>query len=328
MAGQVALAAKFLARRHEADAEEPLPDPVYDHAGRERVLRSDEPPGQSHAIKPPFCGQVHRAKYHRHALRDLVAEVLPVAAKLDLRHPPLVARKLLKHRHRDRRHLRQFLAQVGDDFSGRLKFGRFRHPRRWRRLELGNLRDDTGDFLLDGGPLRVDRLPGKRRQGRLVFTVCVGRIVEDRVELEVLLLRERVVLVVVALAAAHRRAHPRAHGRVDAVDDRHRAKLLVDRATFAVAERVAVEGRRDPVVERRIRQQVTGQLLERELVERHVGVEGLHHPVAPAPNCPRRIIGVAGAVGIAGQVEPLPGHVLAIAVVGQQTVDELLDGVG
>ena len=40
------------------------------------------------------------------------------------------------------------------------------------------------------------------------------------------------------------------------------------------------------------------------------------------------VVGVAGAVGIAGQVEPLAGHVLAVAVVGQQPVDEPLDGVG
>jgi hypothetical protein len=158
--------------------------------------------------------------------------------------------------------------------------------------------------------------------------VGVGRVVQDRVELEILLLRKRVVFVVVALGAGHRRAHPRAHRRVHAVDDGDGAKLLVDRAPLVVGERVAVEGGGHLVVERGVRQQVAGQLTDCELVERHVGVEGPDHPVAPAPDRARRVVGIAGAVGIPGEVEPLPRHVLAVAVVREEPIDEPLDRVG
>ena len=82
------------------------------------------------------------------------------------------------------------------------------------------------------------------------------------------------------------------------------------------------------VVERRIREEVASDLAERELVERHVGVERSDHPVSPAPDRPRRIVGVAGTVGIAGQIEPLPGHVLTVAIVGQQPVDQFFHRIG
>ena len=130
-----------------------------------------------------------------------------------------------------------------------------------------------------------------------------------------------------ALGAGDRRAHPGAQGGVDPVDNRHRAKLFVDRAAFAVGQRVAVEGGGDPVVERRLGKQVARELFDGELIKRHVGIEGPDHPVAVGPDRAGRVVGVAGAVGIAGEVEPLPGHVLAVAFIGQQPVDELLDGI-
>ena len=40
---------------------------------------------------------------------------------------------------------------------------------------------------------------------------------------------------------------------------------------------------RDFLIERRARQQIAGQLLDRELVERHVRVERADDPVAPRP---------------------------------------------
>ena len=82
------------------------------------------------------------------------------------------------------------------------------------------------------------------------------------------------------------------------------------------------------VVERRTRQEIASNLAERELIERHVGVERSNHPVSPAPDRPRRIVGVAGTVGIAGQIEPLPGHVLTVAIVGQQTIDQFFHRIG
>ena len=89
-----------------------------------------------------------------------------------------------------------------------------------------------------------------------------------------------------------------------------------------------MKGRGHPVIKRGIWLEVARQLPDRELVERHVGVERADHPVAPAPDRAVRIVGIAGTVGVSRQVEPLAGHVLAVARMGEQAIDELSHGVG
>ena len=80
---------------------------------------------------------------------------------------------------------------------------------------------------------------------------------------------------------------------------------------------------------RRPRQHVAGELLDRELVVRHVGVDRGNHPIAIATGKrPRAILLVAVAVGIAGQVEPVPPPALAEMRRSQQPIDEPLDGIG
>ena len=78
----------------------------------------------------------------------------------------------------------------------------------------------------------------------------------------------------------------------------------------------------------RVRQQVAGELLDRELVERLVGVERPDDVVAVGPDRARRVVGVAGRVGVAGQVEPHPAPVLAVGGLGEQAIDEPFVGVG
>ena len=61
----------------------------------------------------------------------------------------------------------------------------------------------------------------------------------------------------------------------------------------------------------RFGQQVAGQLLDRELVERHVAVEGVDDPVAIGPDLAVVVEVDAVRVGIAGGVEPVAAAVLA-----------------
>ena len=75
-------------------------------------------------------------------------------------------------------------------------------------------------------------------------------------------------------------------------------------------------------------QQVAGQLLDRELVERQVAVEGVDDPVAVLPDRARGVDAVAVGVGVAGQVEPVPAPALAVVRRGEQPVDQPLVGVG
>ena len=48
--GQVALAAELLARAHDADAEDRLPEAVHRDAGGERVVAADDPAGEAEAV--------------------------------------------------------------------------------------------------------------------------------------------------------------------------------------------------------------------------------------------------------------------------------------
>ena len=77
----------------------------------------------------------------------------------------------------------------------------------------------------------------------------------------------------------------------------------------------------------RVRQQVAGELLDRELVERHVGVQGADDPVAIGPEVAQVVALEAVRVGVAGQVEPRPGPALAELRRGEQPIDDRFVGV-
>ncbi len=69
-------------------------------------------------------------------------------------------------------------------------------------------------------------------------------------------------------------------------------------------------------------QQVAGNLLADELVERHVGVEGVDHVVAESPGGRENEAAQRQRLGETGDVEPVPPPALAEVRRGEQTVDE------
>ena len=82
-------------------------------------------------------------------------------------------------------------------------------------------------------------------------------------------------------------------------------------AAFVGRDVAAVEAGGDLLVERGVGQQVAGELLDGELVERHVPVEGLDDPVAIGPHLAVVVEVDAVRVGVAGGVEPVAAAVLA-----------------
>ena len=88
-----------------------------------------------------------------------------------------------------------------------------------------------------------------------------------------------------------------------------------------------MEAGRDALLQRRLRQEVTGQLLHREPVERHVAVDGVDDPVAEQVGVrPQGVVEVPGAVGETGLVEPVAAPALPKMRRGEESVDEALDG--
>ena len=133
---------------------------------------------------------------------------------------------------------------------------------------------------------------------------------------------DRIVLVRMALGTTDRQAEPGGAGGVGAIDGSFDAELLRVGAAFLVERCVAMEAGRDDLILRGIRQQVARQLLDSELIERHVLVEGVDEPIAPGPDRALAVDGVAVGIGVAGEVEPVAGLTFAIVWRGEQAIDQ------
>src|SRR5262249_9775457 len=114
-------------------------------------------------------------------------------------------------------------------------------------------------------------------------------VIEEREKLVILALRKGVELVVVALGAADCQAKKDAAGGVHAIDDRFDAELLEVYSPFLVDERIAVEAGGDLLRQRRAGEQIAGNLLDGELVEGEIAIQGIDDPVAVLPDRPRGI---------------------------------------
>ncbi len=143
-----------------------------------------------------------------------------------------------------------------------------------------------------------------------------------------ILLRERVVLVIVAAGASQGEAHEDGGGGLRAVGHVLDAILFGDDAAFAGGAVIAVEAGGDALLEGGIGQQIAGQLLDGEPVVGQIAVEGVDDPVAPAPHVARAVGLVAVGVAVARRFHPAKGHALAVARRGEQAVDDLAVGGG
>ena len=132
---------------------------------------------------------------------------------------------------------------------------------------------------LGGQGLKLPSLLPRRRRDpwwrieRSQHPAALGNIVEVGKQAVELFLGDWVVLVVVAARASH--GEPEEHGRhgLYPVDDILDSVLLVDDSQFAVAAVVPIEARSDQLAKIGIRKQVSGNLLDRELIEGLVRVE-------------------------------------------------------
>ncbi len=187
--------------------------------------------------------------------------------------------------------------------------------------------------LLRQFPFPLSLLPGGhfdrwRRQQLVPVHRILGETEEIREELVEFLLGERVELVIVTSSAPGGEAEPHRRGGLDPLHRVAHVVFLVDRSPFSGGHVASVEPGGDPLTQGRLREEIPGQLLDRELVEGLVGVERVDHPVAIRPD-PTLVVEVqAVGVPVARGVQPEPGHVFAVALRGQKTVDHLLVGIG
>ena len=178
-------------------------------------------------------------------------------------------------------------------------------------LDRRKLRGECRDFVFD-----------LRLKFRSTFFDCRIRnrevrfvgVVEQREQAVVIGVRNRVVLVRVTLSTPERQAQPDRASRRNSIDHRVKAVLVRVDATLFVEHRVPMKTRGDPLRGRRAGKHVSGQLLDRELIERHVRVEGVDDPVAVRPDRSGPVLFVAIRVRIPRQVEPQSPPPLAIVL--------------
>ncbi len=156
----------------------------------------------------------------------------------------------------------------------------------------------------------------------------VGGGVEERVELVELLLGHRVELVVVADRAAEGEAEEDGREGFGTVDDVPDANLFGDRAPFAGRDVGPDEAGRHLLVEGGIGEQVAAELLDDELVEPFVRVEGVDDPFAVLVEGPLVVEVQAVRVAVPGEVEPVPRPCARRSGGFEEAVDDRFVGAG
>ncbi len=127
--------------------------------------------------------------------------------------------------------------------------------------------------------------------------------------------------MVVTDRAAGGQPHPDETRRLRPVARIEHLVLFLDHAPLVGRDVAAVKAGGDQLIQIGLRQQIASQLLERELIERQIAIEGLDHPVAVGPHL--AIVVEVNPVGVpvASIVEPVPGPVFTIPLRFQHPVD-------
>ena len=128
--------------------------------------------------------------------------------------------------------------------------------------------------------------------------------------------------MVVALSTLQAEPHPDHRGRLHAVDGVLDTVLFGDGSPFIRRRVVPIETGRDFLIVRRVRDEVSGKLLNRKLVERLVRVVSRDDPVAPRPHVAWPVRVKDAGITVPGRVHPHKRHPLAEWLRGQQLVDD------
>ena len=285
--------------------------------GTARELR-DGRPIQAHAVR------VESRIHLEPAFREITDKALEAGGEGFLRlHPQ---RK--KMRGHDRRRDFDFLA-LGD--------GLFREPlaeewvRRGLRAQVGEFAERFFAHVTRGLAFVVGLGIGDFELGFGValarLHAAIARVIEVGVELIVLLLADGIVFVIVALRALHAQREPRRGGRLHAVHDVVHAKFLGNHAALVGRGVIAIEAGGDALFEARVRNEVAGDLIHRELIEGQIAVERADHPIAPTPHVARTVRVIHARIAVAREIHPRERHAFAEMRRGQRPIDKLLEGV-
>ncbi len=178
---------------------------------------------------------------------------------------------------------------------------------------------------------------GEEARGLAIALVGHGSVerlgtAEDAGEGVVIALADGIELVVVAAGAGDGHAEDGAAGDIDLFVDKVHEELLASTFVEALGSDGEESGGDDVLVALfggRGGKQVTGDLATDELVVGKVGVDGVDDPVAVTPGLGEGVVAfLAGAFGVAGDVQPVASPAFAEAWGGEEVVDDAGEGSG
>ncbi len=191
-------------------------------------------------------------------------------------------------------------------------------------FEVGpGIRTTVGEALLYGGDLVGEGLPtgavgfrvGDDDAGVGILDVAIettlGGVPEVRGHGIEIAGWDGIELVVVADGAIGGETEPDPGGGLDTVTGVVGQVFLLDRAALVGGGVASVESSGDELVVGGVREEITGELFNRESVEGLVGVEGPDHPVAVRPHLPVIVEVQTVGVGVAGGIKPVPAAMFA-----------------
>ena len=109
--------------------------------------------------------------------------------------------------------------------------------------------------------------------------------------------------------------------RARAIHGIAKLKLFGDSTTLGSRNIASIETRRNQLRRGRIRKQVTGELLDGELIEWHVLVVSVDHPIAIRPYQPVVVQMQSMRVTITSYIQPMLGHLLPVMRGSKQLID-------
>ena len=133
--------------------------------------------------------------------------------------------------------------------------------------------------------------------------------------------------MVMAAGATDCQTQPDRERRIDPVDYIFNLILLWNDASFGIAAVIAIETGSNPLLQCRLGEQVTRELLNRELVEGHIGIEGIDHPVPPTPHRSGTIVLITTGICIPRGVEPNQAHAFTKMLRIQKSINNSLIGI-
>ena len=328
----LALFAKIVRRRDESFSEMLLPDAVRHDARGERIGRVEQPVGEAQASAGFIVGRKLRAAEHgeKMAAHDFagfggiafhlhghVGDAFGVGDGVG---DVVGQRVFLKIRRRLFRVLDLLLdvlfLRVGRVFQRvlqllhfLLQLAQFGIARLFRSFGFGEFfgRDERHEIALF--LLQLDAGPR------------IARAVEDAVKRVVILRGDGIEFVIVAARAIHGEAEEGASEIVDRVLDGEVLRVVVHARAEAACVGDVAGG--DDLIVRARGQQIAGDLRAHKLIVRQVGIEGRDDPVAILVHLrDGKIRVVAGGVGVAHHVEPVPAPAFAVRRGGEEAVEE------